>query len=181
MGSSTLMYQIEHAENEAFDSVVAAMWWSVTALTTVGYGDFYPQTPLGKVVGSVVAFIGVGLFALPAGILGSGFVETVQAEARAAQLEDEEEILNSVDENAEQLNTIVAELNFMHASAVETKQEVHQMQQEMRQAKDAQNQEMRQVMESLKTILANQALNLQQSCSSCQCRALAVCSTLEGQ
>merc|ERR1719401_1893945 len=55
------------------------MWWAVTALTTVGYGDVYPITPMGRALGSVVAFIGVGFFALPAGIISSGFQEVVKA------------------------------------------------------------------------------------------------------
>lgn len=84
--SATTMYYIENeAQPVAFGSVPAAMWWSVTALTTVGYGDVVPKTPAGKVLGSIVAFFGVGLFALPAGILGSGFVEEVDKAKRSAQ------------------------------------------------------------------------------------------------
>jgi voltage-gated potassium channel len=51
------------------------MWWGVATLTTVGYGDMYPITPLGKFLGSLIAILGVGLVALPAGILASGFSE----------------------------------------------------------------------------------------------------------
>ena len=49
------------------------MWWGVATLTTVGYGDVYPVTALGKFLGAIIAILGVGLFALPAGILASGF------------------------------------------------------------------------------------------------------------
>jgi len=74
--TSSLMYQVEHEKQpEVFSNVFAAMWWSVATLTTVGYGDAYPITPLGKVLGGAIAILGIGLFALPAGILGSGFVE----------------------------------------------------------------------------------------------------------
>jgi voltage-gated potassium channel len=74
--TSSLMFQVEHdAQPEAFPSVFAAMWWSVSTLTTVGYGDVYPVTALGKFLGGAIAILGIGLFALPAGILGSGFVE----------------------------------------------------------------------------------------------------------
>jgi voltage-gated potassium channel len=74
--SSSLIYFVERdAQPEAFSSIPAAMWWSVATLTTVGYGDIYPVTPVGKVLASVIAVLGIGLFALPAGILGSGFVE----------------------------------------------------------------------------------------------------------
>ena len=53
------------------------MWWGVATLTTVGYGDVYPVTPLGKLLGAVIALLGIGLFALPAGILASGFAEFI--------------------------------------------------------------------------------------------------------
>ena len=77
--SSTLMYQIEHeAQPKVFTSITAAMWWSVVSLTTVGYGDIYPITPLGKVLAGIVAVLGVGLVALPAGILATGLSEVSQ-------------------------------------------------------------------------------------------------------
>jgi len=74
--ASTLMYHIEHdAQPEVFSSIPSAMWWGVATLTTVGYGDTYPVTSLGRMLGSLIAILGIGMFALPAGILGSGFVE----------------------------------------------------------------------------------------------------------
>lgn len=77
--TSSLMYQVEHeAQPQVFASVFDAMWWAAATLTTVGYGDVYPITPLGKVLGGAVAILGIGLFALPAGILGSGFVERLR-------------------------------------------------------------------------------------------------------
>lgn len=51
------------------------MWWAVVTLTTVGYGDVYPVTAMGRVLGSFIALLGIGMFALPAGILSSGFYE----------------------------------------------------------------------------------------------------------
>jgi voltage-gated potassium channel len=53
------------------------MWWSIATLSTVGYGDMYPVTALGKLLASVIAILGIGLFALPTAILGSGFVEEI--------------------------------------------------------------------------------------------------------
>ncbi len=68
-----------YAENEAqpdkFSSIPAAMWWGIATLTTVGYGDVVPVTNLGKFLGGIFAIAGVGLLALPAGILSSGFFE----------------------------------------------------------------------------------------------------------
>lgn len=77
--SSSLMYFVEHqAQPDKFSSIPAAMWWGVATLTTVGYGDVYPITPLGKLLGAIIAALGVGLFALPASILASGFVENTR-------------------------------------------------------------------------------------------------------
>ncbi|MFM8770396.1 MAG: ion transporter, partial [Candidatus Kapaibacterium sp.] len=72
--TSSLMYELEHeAQPDAFSSIPATMWWAVASLTTVGYGDIYPITPLGKTLAAISAVLGVGLVALPAGILASGF------------------------------------------------------------------------------------------------------------
>lgn len=77
--SSTAMYYIEHAAQPTqFSSVPDAMWWSVITLSTVGYGDVYPITPLGKVIGGLIAVIGIGFFAMPTGIIASGFSEVVE-------------------------------------------------------------------------------------------------------
>lgn len=72
--SSTLMYHVEHeVQPEAFSSIPAAMWWGVSTLTTVGYGDIVPVTSWGKFFGAIISLLGIGLFVLPAGILSSGF------------------------------------------------------------------------------------------------------------
>ena len=77
--SSSLMYVVENeAQPDKFTSIPAAMWWGVATLTTVGYGDVFPVTPLGKLLSGVIAFLGIGVFALPTGILASGFVEELK-------------------------------------------------------------------------------------------------------
>ena len=77
--ASNAMYILEHeAQPTVFPSVPAAMWWAVVTMTTIGYGDVYPVTALGKILAAVVAFGGIGMFALPAGILASGFIEELQ-------------------------------------------------------------------------------------------------------
>ncbi|MFW6051837.1 MAG: ion transporter [Myxococcota bacterium] len=89
--SASILYFVEHeAQPEAFSSIPAAMWWGVATLTTVGYGDVYPVTGLGRFLGAVVAVIGVGLFALPAGILASGLSEHMEKE-RARRRERSQE------------------------------------------------------------------------------------------
>lgn len=76
--ASSLMYFVEHpAQPEVFSSIPAAMWWAVATLTTVGYGDVYPVTVVGRVLASCVAVLGIGFFALPTAILGTGFVEEI--------------------------------------------------------------------------------------------------------
>lgn len=77
--ASSLMYFVESsAQPQSFGSIPDAMWWGVVTLTTVGYGDIYPITPIGRFLGSILAFLGNGIFALPAGIISSGFSEEVQ-------------------------------------------------------------------------------------------------------
>lgn len=74
--ASCLMYYAEHdAQPEKFSSIPETMWWSVATLTTVGYGDEYPITALGKFLTACISILGIGMFALPAGILASGFSE----------------------------------------------------------------------------------------------------------
>ena len=77
--ASSLIHAAERdAQADKFGSIPAAMWWGVTTLTTVGYGDVYPITPAGKVLGAIIAILGIGVFALPTGILGAGFIEELQ-------------------------------------------------------------------------------------------------------
>jgi voltage-gated potassium channel len=75
MASSLMYFAENHVQPDKFSSIPAAMWWAVSTLTTVGYGDVYPFTTAGKIIASVIAVLGIGMFALPTGILGAGFVE----------------------------------------------------------------------------------------------------------
>jgi voltage-gated potassium channel len=80
---SSIMFYVERgAQPEAFSSIPATMWWGVSTLTTVGYGDIVPMTTFGKILGGMFAIMGVGLFALPAGILSSGFYEVFHEKTR---------------------------------------------------------------------------------------------------
>ncbi len=75
--TSTLMYYAEHeAQPDKFGSIVESIWWAVATLTTVGYGDVTPITTLGRFLGATSAIIGIGLFAIPTGILAAGFAES---------------------------------------------------------------------------------------------------------
>lgn len=76
---SSLMFAVENEANpKQFPNIPAAMWWGMMTLTTVGYGDVCPITALGKFCGMAISLLGVGIFALPAAILGSGFVDELQ-------------------------------------------------------------------------------------------------------
>lgn len=81
------MYLIEReAQPEAFRSIPQAMWWAAVTLTTVGYGDVVPVTVTGKVFGLIITIAGVGMVALPAGILASGFSQELQNRRAEYQL-----------------------------------------------------------------------------------------------
>lgn len=76
MASSLCMYGLEHeAQPENFENAFSGIWWSVSTLLTVGYGDIYPITIGGKIMAIVIAFLGVGMVAIPTGIISAGFVE----------------------------------------------------------------------------------------------------------
>lgn len=76
IGSSLCMYSIEHdAQPEVFTNAFSGIWWSMSTLLTVGYGDIYPITAMGKFFGIIIAFLGVGIVAIPTGIISAGFVE----------------------------------------------------------------------------------------------------------
>ncbi|MBO4415455.1 MAG: ion transporter [Lachnospiraceae bacterium] len=76
LASSLCMYSIEHSvQPDKFDNALSGMWWAAATLLTVGYGDIYPVTALGKLMGTVITMLGVGIVAIPTGIISAGFVE----------------------------------------------------------------------------------------------------------
>ena len=77
--ASSLIYLAEHAvQPEKFSSIPAAMWWAIVTMTSVGYGDVVPVTVMGKVLASIISIISIGIVALPAGLLASGFSEAIR-------------------------------------------------------------------------------------------------------
>lgn len=79
MASSLCLYSVEHdAQPEVFRNAFSGIWWSASTLLTIGYGDIYPITTLGKTFGILIAFLGVGMVAIPTGIISAGFVEQYQ-------------------------------------------------------------------------------------------------------
>ena len=95
--ASLLIYYAEHdAQPDKFSNAFSGLWWAVATLTTVGYGDIYPITVTGRILGAVIAIMGIGMVAIPTGILSAGFVEVLEkkppeASAGKAEGKDEEE------------------------------------------------------------------------------------------
>ena len=79
--ASLLIYYAEHdAQPDQFANAFSGLWWAVATLTTVGYGDIYPITPLGRFLGAVIALLGIGVVAVPTSILSAGFMEKLEKE-----------------------------------------------------------------------------------------------------
>lgn len=77
--SSILMYYCEHdVQPDVFDNAFSGLWWAIATLTTVGYGDIYPITVLGKIISAFLALLGIGLVAVPTGIISAGFSEELE-------------------------------------------------------------------------------------------------------
>ena len=98
LASSLGIYSAEHeAQPEAFSNAFSGIWWSVSTLLTVGYGDIYPITVIGKIMAILIAFLGVGVVAIPTGIISAGFVEQYTkkqySDARFSDLSDVGEVL----------------------------------------------------------------------------------------
>jgi len=86
--AAVLEYYVESdAQPEQFTSAFSALWWAVSTITTVGYGDIVPVTILGKLLAAVIELLGVGLVAIPTGILSAGFVEETRLDKAASQTE----------------------------------------------------------------------------------------------
>ncbi|MCL2771950.1 MAG: ion transporter [Oscillospiraceae bacterium] len=107
--ASVIMYNIEcDAQPEVFQNAFSGIWWSIVTLTTVGYGDIYPVTVFGKILGAVIALLGIGLVAVPTGIISAGFIESVDNDKKENEnLEELNEKLNKLEYK---LDTILTKL-----------------------------------------------------------------------
>lgn len=93
LASSLCMYSLEHeAQPEVFQNAFSGIWWSVSTLLTVGYGDIYPVTTMGRVFSIIITFLGVGMVAIPTGIISAGFVEQYQQFKRYGEYGIEQDI-----------------------------------------------------------------------------------------
>jgi voltage-gated potassium channel len=88
--SATLMWYVEgDVQPEAFPNIIATFWWAIATLTTVGYGDVFPITPSGKLLSGIIAILGIGIVALPAGILSSAFIERLERDPNFTEILEE--------------------------------------------------------------------------------------------
>ena len=79
--SSIIMYTVENpVQPEQFPNVIASLWWAICTLTTVGYGDVYPVTTLGRFFAALISFVGIGIVAIPTGIIAAGFSSVINKE-----------------------------------------------------------------------------------------------------
>ena len=93
LASSLCMYSLEHdAQPEVFSNAFSGIWWSVSTLLTIGYGDIYPVTTLGKIFSIFITFLGVGMVAIPTGIISAGFVDQYTRIKRISEYADEDEV-----------------------------------------------------------------------------------------
>ena len=93
LASSLCMYSLEHeAQPEVFTNAFSGIWWSASTLLTVGYGDIYPITTLGKLFGIFITFLGVGMVAIPTGIISAGFVDQYSRIKRMAEYGQEADV-----------------------------------------------------------------------------------------
>ena len=93
LASSLCMYSVEHdAQPNVFENAFSGIWWATSTLLTVGYGDIYPVTMLGKILGIIISFLGVGMVAIPTGIISAGFVEQYQRLKTAGDFAEEENL-----------------------------------------------------------------------------------------
>ena len=91
--SSLCMYSLEHeAQPEVFSNAFSGIWWAVSTLLTVGYGDIYPITDMGRIVSIFITFLGVGMVAIPTGIISAGFVDQYSRLKRISEYAHEQEI-----------------------------------------------------------------------------------------
>lgn len=89
LASSMCMYSVEHnAQPDIFRNAFSGIWWSMSTLLTVGYGDIYPVTTLGRVMAICIAYLGVGAVAIPTGIISAGFVEQYQRKSSLSSMKD---------------------------------------------------------------------------------------------
>ena len=114
MFSSLGMYSVEHdAQPEVFTNAFSGIWWSISTILTVGYGDIYPVTFIGKLMAILISLLGVGVVAIPTGIISAGFVEQyteLQAQTNPGCKKQHELATISINKESDMLDKTAAEI-----------------------------------------------------------------------
>ena len=93
LGSSLCMYSVEHeAQPHVFSNAFSGLWWAASTVLTIGYGDIYPVTTAGKILGLLIGFLGVGMVAIPTGIISAGFVDQYSRIKRVSEYAREDDV-----------------------------------------------------------------------------------------
>ncbi len=120
--SATGIYILENEiQPDTFGSIPSSMWWAIVTLTTVGYGDIVPLTAMGKVFGGLIGLLGIGMIALPAAILASGFVENIHDRKERYNIQAERALRDGVLDEQErwQLEELRKELGLESDEALQ--------------------------------------------------------------
>lgn len=131
LSSSLCMYSLENrAQPEVFTNAFSGIWWAASTLLTVGYGDIYPVTTMGKIFGIFIAFLGVGMVAIPTGIISAGFVEQYSRLKRIGEYGQEEDvhfIRIQLSKNDKWTGHNIAELNLPEKIIIAVVQRSHRI------------------------------------------------------
>lgn len=131
LSSSLCMYSLENrAQPEVFTNAFSGIWWAASTLLTVGYGDIYPVTTMGKIFGIFIAFLGVGMVAIPTGIISAGFVEQYSRLKRIGEYGQEEDvhfIRIQLSKNDKWTGHSIAELNLPEKIIIAVVQRSHRI------------------------------------------------------
>ena len=122
LASSLCMYSVEHeAQPDVFKNAFSGIWWATSTLLTIGYGDIYPVTLMGQILGIIISFLGVGLVAIPTGIVSAGFVEEYQRVQKLANIQKEEAIHfieTEIDESDSWAGMKVKDIGMPHSTII---------------------------------------------------------------
>jgi hypothetical protein len=131
--TASLGYELEHAaQPDKFESIPASMYWAVITLASVGYGDISPVTPLGRAMTAVISLLGIGIFAIPAGLMASAFTDQLRIDRETFENEFREALAKGTISLADQ-HALSAEAERLHLSKQDVDRIMYKVKQELRQ------------------------------------------------
>jgi voltage-gated potassium channel len=128
MLSGAIIYILEHDQQPSkFNNLASAMWWSAVTITTLGYGDMVPETTLGRLFASILAMVGIFIFAVPAGVVSSGFVEGALERGKSAATAENTEKSRVFQRKIEQKLDLILDRVMRSQEAQQRRQEEQQV------------------------------------------------------